>query len=66
MKSVLLLPVIQEGLKLASQPVPFEKLVERLIERFKRYSPSKEDIRYQLLWMLKHDMIEIRKEVKDK
>jgi len=57
MRSVLLLPVIQEGLKLASQPIPFENLVEKLIERFKRYSPSKEDIRYQLLWMLKHDMI---------
>ena len=59
MKSILLLPVIQEGLKIASQPIPFYELVDRLMERFMRFSPTGKDIRYQLLWMLKHGMISV-------
>lgn len=59
MRSVLLLPVIQEGLKLASQPIPFDEVVDRLVERFRRFSPTPQDIRYQLLWMLKHGMIKV-------
>jgi hypothetical protein len=45
MRSILLLPVIQEGLKLTSQPIPFDDLVDRLMERFKSYNPSKGDIK---------------------
>jgi glycosyltransferase involved in cell wall biosynthesis len=65
MKSVLLFPVIQEGLRMADEPIRFEELVDKLMERFKRYSPTREDIRYQLMWMLKHDMIRIHTEVRD-
>ena len=47
---------------MGEEPIRFEELVDKLMEKFKRYSPTRGDIRYQLLWMLKHDMMRIYEE----
>lgn len=59
MKSVLLLPVIQDAMIMSMEGIEFEELVEKLLKKYERYSPSPQDIRYQILWMLKQGLLKV-------
>jgi len=62
MKSMLLFPIIQDALSLATGEPRVGEVVEKLLQKYQKYSPSPQDVKYQIMWMLKHDLLEVLRE----
>ncbi len=59
MKKILLFPVIQDILIMTSSRISIESIEKELIDRYQKYSLLPQDVRYQVMWLLKHGMIEV-------
>jgi D-inositol-3-phosphate glycosyltransferase len=59
MKNVLLFPVIQDILKMALDEKPMEEIEHELLLKYRDYSLTSQDVRYQVMWLLKHGLLRV-------
>ncbi len=59
MKNLLLFPMIQDILVLAQEKKPMGEVETELLRKYHKYSPTPQDIKYQMAWMLKQGLLEV-------
>jgi len=59
MKNVLLFPVIQDILKMALDEKPIGEIEQELLLKYRSYSLTPQDVRYQVMWLLKHGLLKV-------